>query len=189
MWVHTSISDVFPAENRRFHLTPSHESSGIRKMPTEPPSLFQGHVPAIMSAGQGTHIVFMAEVHSLQGLPGYALHQVLWHPVGKKPTGLFWPWIINSQFQGKMSADIAQGSLGSQETIPKPGRTTRHKDFCLVPLSQPPWAATVSTQQSGRVPVRSCPVFTSTIPGNPQMPAGISASAAPRAGTAGVFMG
>lgn len=54
-------------------------------MPTEPPSLFQGHVPAIMSAGQGTHIVFMAEVHSLQGLPGYALHQVLWHPVGKKP--------------------------------------------------------------------------------------------------------
>lgn len=80
MWVYTNIADVFPVQNRRLHLTPSHESPGIRKMPTEPPSLLQG---SIIGAAQETHIVFMAEVHSLQGLPGYALHQVLWHPVGE----------------------------------------------------------------------------------------------------------
>lgn len=67
----------------------------MRKMPTESSSLLQGHVPAITSAGQGTHIVFVAEVHSLQDLPGYALHQVLWHPVGKN-TVLFWPLIMYS---------------------------------------------------------------------------------------------
>lgn len=64
------------------------------------PPLLQGHVPAMVSAGQGTHIVFMAEVHSLQGLPGYALHQVLWHPVGKN-TVVFWPLIITPLLQGK----------------------------------------------------------------------------------------
>lgn len=69
-------------------------------MPREPPSLVQGHMPAIISAAQGTHIVFVAEVHSLQGLPGYALHQVLWYPVGKTRVSL-WPLIINPLFQGK----------------------------------------------------------------------------------------
>lgn len=74
-------------------------------MPTEPPSLFQGHVPAIISASLGTHIVFMAEVHSLQGLPGYALHQVLWHSVGKKHSFIL---AIDNKFtiSGKMSAGI-----------------------------------------------------------------------------------
>lgn len=36
--------------------------------------VLQGHVTAIVSAVQETYIVFMAEVHSLEGLPGYALH-------------------------------------------------------------------------------------------------------------------
>lgn len=52
-------------------LTSSHGHPVIRKTATE--SLIQSHATALVGAVQGTYVVFMAKVHSLESLPGYAL--------------------------------------------------------------------------------------------------------------------
>lgn len=48
-----------------------HENPIIRETASE--SLIQSHATALGSAGQGTYVVFMAEVQSLESLPGYTL--------------------------------------------------------------------------------------------------------------------
>lgn len=111
LWVYTNISDgCFLLEWETSSDFIPGELCNQEKL-----LLLQSRVTAIVSAVRGTYIVFMAEAHSLEGLPGYALHQMLRHPVLKEHIFI---WVIENIFaiaeKGKrrpLSDNIAQGPL------------------------------------------------------------------------------